>query len=196
MYVILGRTGNRISKGEYLVGNAVLWLVVAVLMFCMISIYQQLETMSYFYLIYALIAIPAFFLWITMTINRLHDLGKKWAYIWLLLIPLLNIYRFLTIMFKSGDREKNIYGENTLVSQPVSNMLYWIIWVIAYILAYYINSISMQDMALLTQYDMSFTPEEMEALQKAWEEEMGENMIVEDTSGTVSDTDVESVITE
>lgn len=24
MYVILGRTGNRISKGEYLVGNAVL----------------------------------------------------------------------------------------------------------------------------------------------------------------------------
>lgn len=30
-------------------------------------------------------------------------------------------------MFKSGDREKNIYGENTLVSQPVSNMLYWII---------------------------------------------------------------------
>lgn len=54
----------------------------------------------------------------------------------------------------------------------------------------------MQDMALLTQYDMSFTPEEMEALQKAWEEEMGENMIVEDTSGTVSDTDVESVITE
>lgn len=37
-------------------------------------------------------------------VKRLHDLGKPGAYYWLLLIPLFNIYFFLLLLFKKGER--------------------------------------------------------------------------------------------
>lgn len=43
-------------------------------------------------------------------IQRLHDMGRPGKRMWLMLIPLYNIYFGLLLIFKGGDQEDNIYG--------------------------------------------------------------------------------------
>ena len=47
-------------------------------------------------------------------VKRLHDLGRPGTHYWLLFIPLFNIFLVVVLLAKSGDRDRNTYGESPL----------------------------------------------------------------------------------
>ena len=45
-----------------------------------------------------------------LVIRRLHDLGKPGSHLWLLLVPMYNIYLHLVLLFAKGVSGNNQYG--------------------------------------------------------------------------------------
>lgn len=48
-------------------------------------------------------------------IKRLHDLDKSGHWMWLTLVPLFNLYVAFLMLFVSGTRGANAYGEDPLL---------------------------------------------------------------------------------
>lgn len=56
--------------------------------------------------IFLIAILPPMFL----TIQRFHDLGRSGWYILLFIIPLLNVFLALILLFRSGDKQRNDFG--------------------------------------------------------------------------------------
>lgn len=56
---------------------------------------------------------------ITVSIRRLHDLGRTGWFVLLFFIPLINFFFAFYLMFAKGSDEKNKYDENSLNKESI-----------------------------------------------------------------------------
>lgn len=60
---------------------------------------------------YLLATIVLIILFVSLYIRRLHDFGKSGYWTFLLFVPLVNLIMFIYLIFKAGDKKKNVYGK-------------------------------------------------------------------------------------
>lgn len=59
-----------------------------------------------------IIIIPAIWFTFDNCVKRLHDLGKSGWWVWLLLVPIVNIVLFIYLAFFKGQECDNRFGPN------------------------------------------------------------------------------------
>ena len=60
---------------------------------------------------------------VAVTVKRLHDLDRPGWHWWLLLIPLVNIYMGLVLLFAKGTHGPNQFGRDPLMAAKVDGYL-------------------------------------------------------------------------
>ena len=60
---------------------------------------------------------------VAVTVKRLHDLDRPGWHWWLLLIPLVNIYMGLVLLFAKGTQGPNQFGRDPLMAAKVDGYL-------------------------------------------------------------------------
>ena len=60
---------------------------------------------------------------VAVTVKRLHDLDRPGWHWWLLLIPLVNIYMGLVLLFAKGTHGPNLFGGDPLMAAKVDGYL-------------------------------------------------------------------------
>ena len=60
---------------------------------------------------------------VAVTVKRLHDLDRPGWHWWLLLIPLVNIYMGLILLFAKGTQGPNQFGRDPLMAAKVDGYL-------------------------------------------------------------------------
>ena len=60
---------------------------------------------------------------VAVTVKRLHDLDRPGWHWWLLLIPLVNIYMGLVLLFAKGTQGPNQFGRDPLMAATVDGYL-------------------------------------------------------------------------
>lgn len=96
------------------------YYVVNALILVYAGLFTETETFAYV----AIITICVAFIYYNscvQIIKRLHDLGRPGTHLFMLLIPVYNVYLSLILLFISGDSGTNKYGENPL--RPKNNLI-------------------------------------------------------------------------
>lgn len=62
------------------------------------------------HLVTALISVPLIYFSVCVQIKRSHDLGKAGSFVWLTLIPIVNLYPLILFAFVRGTVGNNEYG--------------------------------------------------------------------------------------
>ena len=102
---------GRITRINYFVGQVVVALGVPIVVGT-VGLPLLIVGPGGFFIILALIAWAISILyWASFATRRFHDIGKGNLSVLLLLIPLVNIYFSLVLLFKSGDEKANEYGK-------------------------------------------------------------------------------------
>ncbi|WP_445330234.1 DUF805 domain-containing protein [Tepidibacter sp. Z1-5] len=79
-----------------------------------INSFSFTENFSYNNILFPL-PLPYAIIFIYLTIQRLHDINRPKLHIFLLLIPIYNIYLSFLLYFKKGSYGFNKYGEDPLL---------------------------------------------------------------------------------
>ena len=108
---------GRLNRKEYLVRSlfvAIVFLILNIVIY-FIAAKAKGESMMIFVSILSIVSvIPNLISSISLSIRRAHDLDKKGKYLLLQLIPIVNIYIGLVLIFKKGTEGNNRFGEDLL----------------------------------------------------------------------------------
>lgn len=107
---------GRAKRSEYILQTIVAPFVLAVML---------VFTFSYEYtpILFVPMSMILFLHEISITVRRLHDLGRPGSHFWFLMIPLVNMYFAFILVFKRGVEGPNEYDGETIV-KPVVQVEY------------------------------------------------------------------------
>ena len=112
MHTITKLFVGRITRSEWLVSRLYYALILLVAFFIGgfvgIVLFDS-ETVGYFIIgvTYLLVRLSA----VSCDVRRLHDLGKGWKWMLVMLFPLAIIPYFFILLLKRGDEQANVYGD-------------------------------------------------------------------------------------
>ena len=96
---------GRLNRERYILRSLAVGFVTAILMFFAFFISEKVAT---------LINVAAIVIQIMLGIRRTHDIGKSGWWMFLIVVPLVNIIWGLVLIFKKGDNGMNEYGIDPL----------------------------------------------------------------------------------
>jgi len=106
---------GRIGRRSYILGYLLLGLFLVVAVMLLITLALMSSFISSYVpkialVIYVLLILTHQFYGVSLYVRRLHDLNKSgWYALWFL-VPLVNIYWALVLLFRKGEEGENKYG--------------------------------------------------------------------------------------
>ena len=104
---------GRINRFQFLIASVGLYVLLGA------SIYFAMEIWGFFekfYLVLIFRALTVFFLTVfslsffSIMIRRFHDIGKRWFFAPLIIVPIYNVYLFVILYVREGEGELNEFG--------------------------------------------------------------------------------------
>lgn len=102
---------GRLNRQPYIFCNLALWIISSIFGFIMSSSDSTLIAILGFIVGLAIIAGS-----ISLTVKRLHDLNKGGLFALILLVPIVNFFFELYLLFVKGTDGQNEYGEDPLMN--------------------------------------------------------------------------------
>ena len=93
------------NRERYILRSLAVGFVTAILMFLAFFISEKVAT---------LINVAAIVIQIMLGVRRTHDIGKSGWWMFLIVVPLVNIIWGVVLIFKKGDNGMNEYGADPL----------------------------------------------------------------------------------
>ena len=113
---------GRITRVNYLFGNIFLstgvWILAVVLFSATLSFSEIASFLLYIFSIALII-----FYNISFAVRRFHDIGRSAYNLLWLLVPFVSLYFYVVLLFKSGERKTNKYGEDPERKLCIQNLL-------------------------------------------------------------------------
>ncbi|PLX39841.1 MAG: hypothetical protein C0608_10915 [Deltaproteobacteria bacterium] len=104
---------GRVNRVQYLISTISLFVLIAVGVSFWVTVWDFFEHPIYIAasrvlsVLFEAILIMGL---ISLTVRRFQDIGKRWFYVPLLIIPLYNIYLLVILYFKAGEQRTNEFG--------------------------------------------------------------------------------------
>ena len=105
---------NRLTYFKYSVCLSVVLFLVAFVVLFFATIISGSEDGFLVKAFQAIISFAGFIAYLTLAVRRLHDLDKKEFFVVLTLIPVINFFFALYLLFFPGTQGTNRYGEQPL----------------------------------------------------------------------------------
>jgi uncharacterized membrane protein YhaH (DUF805 family) len=102
---------GRVNRTQWIIGTLAVSLPPTVFL-ATIAQLDSPNINSVFFLIAALLLIPAFALSVSLQVRRMHDINRGGLYVLLAFIPLVNLF-YLYLLLHEGDASTNSYGDLT-----------------------------------------------------------------------------------
>lgn len=99
---------GRLNRRTYLVAGLVLGVIYGLISSVLTALFGPQSSISA--LLGLVLLVFVVIVGLSFTVRRWHDLGKSGWYALLGLIPLLNFFVWLYLIFAPGDKDKNMYG--------------------------------------------------------------------------------------
>ncbi|PLX43461.1 MAG: hypothetical protein C0609_08215 [Deltaproteobacteria bacterium] len=104
---------GRVNRVQYLIATISLIVLIAVGISFWVAVWDHFESPYYIAAArFAAVLFVAIFIvgLISITVRRFQDIGKRWFYVPLLLVPLYNIYLLVILYFRAGEKRTNEFG--------------------------------------------------------------------------------------
>lgn len=105
--------GGRANRFQYIVATFSLFGLIASGVVFWQTVWDHFEN-PWFMLLFRVIAIifvGSFSLsWISLTVRRFHDIGKRWFFVPLMVVPIYNVYLIVILYFRAGEKRVNEFG--------------------------------------------------------------------------------------
>lgn len=97
---------GRITRINYLVGGLIVFFAIGFLkgIFAPISFFT-------FGAVSIVLALVSLVYGVAFSVRRLYDIGKSWHWALWLLVPVVNFFFWLYLLFKPGEEKANKYGK-------------------------------------------------------------------------------------
>lgn len=121
---------KRLSAGEYYLALLRVWLVQSAnggLLFFATSVSPEIAQIME--MLFRVVYVITILISLSLIIKRQHDLDKPRYHLFLIIIPIYNIYYIIKLVFREGTPWTNTYGDDPLRVQPKSDKRYRVIWI-------------------------------------------------------------------
>lgn len=104
---------GRINRFQFLIASVGLYVLMGAFIYFSMEIWGFFEK---FYLVF-LFRVLAIFLvsifslsFLSIMVRRFHDIGKRWFFAPLIIVPIYNVYLFVILYVREGEGELNEFG--------------------------------------------------------------------------------------